>query len=255
MRAVVAGFRFQWWRMLRNADELQAFLISPLFALIFGALVLSRNRPDLLPSAALGAALLGMWTLCLQAGGNVIESERRGGTFEALESTPAALRNIVIGRVAVISMLTLLTLPEVWLFVLTVFHRTITVGHPVLLAVTLLLIAIGLHATSVLFSALFVLAREPVIFQNALAYPIYLLGGLVIPVAYLPDAVQPISRLLFLSWGSDLARDALAAAAVDDLPVRLMSLGATVLATIVLSQLVFTILLRRARRVGTLNLV
>lgn len=254
MNPFMAGVRFQYWSFRRGFDELGTFITTPLFAVIFGGIVVSRDRPDLLPAATMGAVLVGMWTLCMNTGGNIIESERWNGTFEVLESSPARLRDVVLGRVTTITAMTLLTVPEVWLVTVVVFHEPVTVPHVGLFLTALLLTVVGLHATTVLLAGMFVLARNARIFQNFMAYPVYLLGGLVIPVSELPAVVQPLARVVFLSWGSDLLR-----AALRDVPVsaqggKLVGLIVTVALTAVIAHVLFAVVLRRARVHGSLSL-
>lgn len=255
MKLLLAGLRFQFWQLRRDFDSLQTFVLTPLFTIIFGGIVLSTGHRALLPGAVLGAALLGMWTFCLSAGGSVLEQERWSGTFEALVSTPARLRLVVLGRVTWVIMLALLAVPEAWLVALIIFHQAIRISHVGLFVLAIALTALGLHATAMLFGSLFVLAREGLIFQNALAYPIYLLGGLAFPVTVLPGWLQVISRILYLTWGSDLLRRSLVPAAVTSAGSKLAWLAVTAVLVSVIGQLLFGAVLRRARVQGTLNLV
>ena len=55
-------------------------------------------------------------------------------------------------------------------------------------------------------ATVFVLARTAMLFTNALGYPFYILGGVLVPVAFLPGWLRPVSRLVFLSWSSDGGR-------------------------------------------------
>jgi len=255
VRGVSAGFKAQLWNLRHSFDELQTFVIAPLLTLIFGGVMVAAGRRDLLPAAALGAALMGVWMLCTQTGGNIIERERWEGTFEVLMSTPTALRGIVFGRVTAIVGVMVLVFPEVWLVVLAIFGEPIAVPHPGLFVLSLVGTLIGAHATTLLFAALFVLARDALIFQNALAYPIYLLGGVLVPVAVLPGWVHPISRMIFLSWGSDLLRAALRPSAVPDVSGKLIGLATTVVVMVVASQILIGIMVRRAKVRGSLSLV
>jgi ABC-2 type transport system permease protein len=58
-------------------------------------------------------------------------------------------------------------------------------------------------------------------FQNSLNYPFYVLGGVMVPVSFLPGWLEPVSRAVFLSWSADLLRDALAPPAIPYLLPRL----------------------------------
>jgi ABC-2 type transport system permease protein len=63
-------------------------------------------------------------------------------------------------------------------------------------------------------AALFVLARNAVTFSNSASYPFYVLGGVLVPVSFLPHWVRPLSDVVFLSWSADLLRATLRAAPI-----------------------------------------
>jgi ABC-2 type transport system permease protein len=80
------------------------------------------------------------------------------------------------------------------------------------------------------------------------------LGGVLVPVALLPGWIQPLSKVVFLSWSADLLRASLAAGPVPDVGFRLamiVVLGAIGFA--VASELLRRVL-RRVRVSGELGL-
>jgi ABC-2 type transport system permease protein len=91
-------------------------------------------------------------------------------------------------------------------------------------------------------------------YQNALAGPLYLLGGVLVPVSVLPEFVQPVSHAIFLYWSADLLRDALQPVPVANIPERLGAIAALGLAGGALGSLLFGRLLTHLRREGTLGL-
>jgi ABC-2 type transport system permease protein len=103
-------------------------------------------------------------------------------------------------------------------------------------------------------SALFVATRTARTFQNTLGYPILLLGGTFVPVDQLPSWMRPVARLIFLSWSSDLLRDAMAAPPVTSVGVRLGAIVVLGLAGLVLGRWLLLRVLRRVRATGTLGL-
>jgi ABC-2 type transport system permease protein len=255
MTVFLAGVRLQLWWVRTNADELQSFAITPLFTVLLGAVVNGVGRPDLFPGSVLGAGLIGAWMMCTQVGGNIIQHARWSGTFEGLVSTPAAVPLIIAGRVAVVVGVTVLLFPEAWLTAWLVFGVAVPVPHPVVLVATSLVTLVGLHGAATLVAGLCVLGRRPFVLQLALTYPFYLLSGLVVPVSALPHWLQPLSRLVFLSWGADLLRATLLPAVPADLPRRLVALAITCIAIVLAAFFVLLGVLRRASVRGTLNLV
>jgi ABC-2 type transport system permease protein len=107
---------------------------------------------------------------------------------------------------------------------------------------------------SLLMSALFVATRTARTFQNTLSYPFMLLGGVFVPVDQLPQWMRPVARLVFLSWSSDLLRDAMAAAPVSSVAGRLAMVLLLGAAGLGLGLLTLRRVLRRVRATGTLGL-
>ena len=120
-----------------------------------------------------------------------------------------------------------------------------------LAVLTTLLAATG---TSVLMSALFSLARTQRTLQNAMHGPLYLLGGVLVPVQYLPTFLQPLSPFVFLSWSAELVRDSFAPAEPRQIGLRLAAIVALGAVAAVLALLFTARILERLRRNGTLGL-
>ncbi len=93
--------------------------------------------------------------------------------------------------------------------------------HPVVFGSTLVAAAFAMSGTAVVMAAVFALARSSRIFQQSLTYPFYVLGGILVPVSFLPVWVRPFSRLVFLSWTADLLRASLSPEAVTDVGPRI----------------------------------
>jgi len=255
MAAFLAGLRLQLWWARTNVDELQAFVITPLFTVLFGAVVDDAGRPDLFAGAVLGGGLIGVWMVCVQVGGNIIQHARWSGTFEGLVSTPAAVPLVIAGRMAVVVGVTVLLLPEAWLVAWLVFGVAVVVPHPVVLLVALLVTLVGLHGAATLVAGLCVLGRRPYVLQLALTFPFYLLSGLVVPVSVLPDWLRPVSNLSFLTWGAALLRSALLPGEPVGLDWRFAVLAVTSATTVSAGFVVLLVVLRRASIRGTLHLV
>ncbi|GAA0924702.1 ABC transporter permease [Virgisporangium aurantiacum] len=221
MTAFVAGVRLQLALFRRNPGHLMVFVTVPFFAAIFLSGADHAGRPDLVPYAVLGPALVALWVLALDLAGSVIDGDRAHGTFELLVATPSAPSHVLAGRVSTITVLGLGTLAETLLVAAVGFSATLPVFHPGALAATLVATALAMTGTSTAMAALFVAARSAGRFANALGYPFYILGGLVAPVSLLPWWVQPFSRLTFLYWSAELLRDTTRPAPVTDLAWRL----------------------------------
>lgn len=194
---------------------------APVFALIFLSIVRQSGRPDLQADALLAPVLMTLWWIALVNAGNMITGDRWQALLEPLLATPASLASVLLGRIAALTSMGLVSFLEVWAVGKLVVDVTIPFEHPAVLALTLLVIALATAGTSVAFAAVFVLTRNAYTFINSLSYPLYLLGGALVPAAILPGWLQPLSSAIFMSWGADLLRASVRPPPVDDLWRRL----------------------------------
>jgi len=221
MRVLLAAARLQLATFRRSPDDLMVLLTVPLFTPIFLVIAKHAGRLDLAPYAVLAPGIIAMLSMALNTSGEIIERDRWGGTFELTLATPARLPVIVLGRVATVTLASLLGIAESWLVAYLMFGIAVPVLHPGAFVLTLTATAIATAGTAVVFAAVFVWTRSARTFQNSLSYPLLLLGGALVPVALLPEPLHPISRAVYLSWAADLLRASLAPGPVSALWPRL----------------------------------
>ncbi|MBP2471874.1 ABC-2 type transport system permease protein [Crossiella equi] len=205
----LAAVRLQLARLRRAPGSLQVLVATPLYAIAFLSVVDAAGRPDLVPYAVLAPGVMALWQIALTVSGEAVDEERANGSLELLLVSPAPLLLVVLGRVATTTALSLFSVLESWLACWLVLGVLIPVTDPLLFTATLLATAAAMTGTATALAALFVRARSARVFQNALGYPVFLLGGAMVPVALLPDWLHPVSRLVFLSWSTDLLRHSL----------------------------------------------
>lgn len=255
MHGLVTGFAFEVRVLRRSLGEMVVLVTAPMMTLVFLAITRHAGRDDLAPYAVLAPALIVLWGTALQISGEIVTREREFGSLEGLVAAPASFGAVITGRIAAVTLLSLVGFAESWLAARLVFGVTVTIWHPVAFAAAMLVTALAMAGTASVMAALFVLARSARAFQNSLNYPFYVLGGVLVPVSLLPGAVwlEPVSTAVFLSWSADLLRDTLSPAPVPDLVPRL----AVVLALGAVGYLIGVVLLRRAvdrlRRTGTMG--
>jgi ABC-2 type transport system permease protein len=204
---LAAGFRLQLALTRRTPAQLLVIVTAPLFSAIFLSLALHYGSSHIV-DVVIGPGLIGVWVISLDVAGSVLSDDRWGGQLELFLGTSASLSLVVLGRILAVSGAGMLTFGESWLVARLGFGVTVPLEHPGLLLLALALIAFGSACTATLLAAAFVLSRNLHVFQNSLSYPIYILGGIVVPVATLPGWIHPISTVIYLSWGADLLRDA-----------------------------------------------
>jgi ABC-2 type transport system permease protein len=254
MTLFAATFRLQGRMMLSSRDYWVDLVRAPLLAVVFLALVRHSGRADLIANGLLAPVLMAVWSMALLISGEIVDADRWLGTLEPLVAAPVPFGRVVGGRVLFTTAVSLVTALEVWLVAVLGFRITPQVHHPAVFALALLATAAATAGAASLMAALFVATRTARTFQNSLSYPFLLLGGVFVPVGSLPAWTHAPARLIYLSWSSDLLRDAMDPAAVTGVAWRLgmiLGLGAALLA---LGRLILRRVLRLVREAGTLGL-
>lgn len=252
MRAFLAGFGLEL-RIIRAApDALIPLVTAPLFALIFVSIVRQSGRYDLQADALMAPVLMTLWWVALQHAGNMITGDRWQALLEPLLATPASLASVLLGRITALMCMGLVSFLEVWALG-ELLGAPIPFEHPGALGLTLAVVAFATAGTSVAFAAVFVLTRNAYTFTNSLSYPLYLLGGVFVPVAILPGWLHPISSGIFMSWGADLLRATLKPPPIDHLWPRLGMVALLGAISFVVGRALLFHVLRRMRANGELS--
>ncbi|GAA2319857.1 hypothetical protein GCM10009853_092450 [Glycomyces scopariae] len=249
--AFLAAARTQLGEFRREPGTLLMLVTAPFFAVILLSVTEHGGRADLAAYALLAPAVMTSVGMAVMEAGESIFRDRASGVLEAILTTPAPLAAVLSGRVAAITAVSLLGIGECWLVGALGFGVVVAVAHPLVFALTLAAAAAGIAATGVLLAAVFVVGRNVRSFQNSLTFPLYLLGGAMVPVAFLPWGFEALSRLFFLSWATDLLRDSLSPGPVAAFWPRL---GAVLGLSALLCAAGFWLahrLVRRVRRTGT----
>jgi ABC-2 type transport system permease protein len=252
MRAFAAGFVLESRIIRASPDALIPFFTAPLFTIIFLTIVRHGGRHDLQPDALMAPVLMTLWWFALYHGGMLITGDRWQGMLEWILAAPASLAVVIFGRLAVIMLCGMFGFFEVWAVGRLVFGVSMPFDHPGALAATLLVTMLAMAATAVLIAGLFVLTRNAFTFGNSASFPFYVLGGVFVPVAILPGWIQPVTKVVFMSWSSDLLRASLKPAPIHDEWRRVgmvLLIGAV---TFVLGRLVLLYVLKRMRGTGEL---
>jgi ABC-2 type transport system permease protein len=252
-RAAAAAFRVQLLLVGRSVGDLRVLFTVPLYALIFLAIAAVSGNRSLTAYAVLAPGLIALWSMMLFAAGDLIGQDRSAGRLEAVVATPVPLFTIVAARLAAVAAVSLLSLAESWAVAGWVFGMHVPIVHPLAFGAGLLVTAFAMTGTATAMACAFVLSRSARIFQNSLSYPVYLLGGVLMPVSELPGWLRPASRLVFLTWSGGLLRDSLAAPAVADLTGRLLAVLALGLAGFGAGAWLMRGILVRVRAAGTMG--
>lgn len=253
MRTFAAGWMMQRRSMRKNPDWSLDLYVAPLQTAVFVTVFLAAGRADLTAYGVLAPALISLFHMSLGVSGEIISRERENGSLEGLLAAPGRFDLLLLGRMSLVSAVSLLTLGEAWAVGWLLTGEPLHLAHPAWFAATVAVTVVAMTGWAGVMAAVFVLARSVRTFQNALSYPFFVLGGVLVPVALLPEPVQPVARLVFLSWSSDLLRDTLEPGAVPAPLARLAVVALLGAAGFVVSNRLLRRTVRRVRTTGSLS--
>jgi len=169
-------------------------------------------------------------------------------------SSPASYVIVLATRILVLTSVGLIGFLESWLIVRLIFGVHVTIFYTEVMAATVIAATFAATATSVVTCALFSLARSTRTFQNAINGPLYLLGGVLVPVTYLPTWLQPISRGVFFYWAADLLRGSLFPTRPEGVVMGLSAIVALGVLAGAIGVFLVRVMLDHLRRDGTMSL-
>jgi ABC-2 type transport system permease protein len=254
VRGFVAGLRIQLAFYRSSPDSALPLLTGPIFTIIFSMILRHGGRADLTGYAVLAPFYMSLWWFALFSGGLIIQGERREGTVDYLLAAPVGFVSVILGRISTLVLAGLVAFVEMWVFGRYVLRAQVSIYHPALFAVSLVLTLFAMTTTSLLMANAFVLSRSAMTYTNAASYPIYLLGGILVPVAFLPGWLQPVTDVVFLSWSSRLLRASIAAGPSNNTGFDLVMLLALGVIAAVLAWALMIRILRKVRETGELAL-
>lgn len=251
-RVYAAGWRMQLQGMRGNPDWFLTLFLAPLQTVVFVTIFQHAGRGDLTAYGVLAPALIALWGLSLQTSGELITAERENGSLEGLLAATGRFDLMMLGRISAVTALSLVAFVECWLTGWLLTGQLLPLAHPLVFAAAVLVSAWAMTGWAGVMASVFVLARSARTFQNSLSYPFYVLGGVLVPVALLPEWLQPLTRVVFLSWSSDLLRDSLTPGPVDSPVLPLVVVAVLGLAGYALSHHLLRRALARVRTTGSL---
>jgi ABC-2 type transport system permease protein len=222
LRLLGFGWLFGMKKMSQSLFFILTSAIQPvIFATIAFYMFKSGNRGEGLLYVALGAGLMGIWSSTLFGSGGMIQWERYQGTLEVLMAAPSPFIMVLLPATLATSTVGLYSLTATILWGRLFFHVPLELVHPVMFFVAIVATVVGLGLLGLLLASTFVLYRNANALCNLLEYPVWLVTGLLVPVAFLPSWAAPISWLLAPTWGIKALRSA--ALGGDPLPQILMT--------------------------------
>lgn len=253
LRAAGVAFGTQVRVVWRTGNYWSTLLISIPQTVIFLSFTQAFGRPDLLVNAIVAPVLMTMWSTALWAGGAVMRDDRWQGRLEVHAASPTPYSLVVAARVAAVVVLSLFVVPIALTTAWATYGIEIELRHPLLLVISLLVVALAVVGTGIVFSSMTLLSRAATTFQSSASYPFLLLGGVFVPLSLLPGWTQPLGRLVFLSWGSDLVRESVSSTRVPNASARVLIVVGLGFAGFLLARRLFGAVMRRIKVSGEIS--
>jgi ABC-2 type transport system permease protein len=252
VRLLAMGWLFHFKMISRSAFEGVGNVVYPLFFATVSFFVFrAGDSPRTLLYASLGAAVMGMWSSVSTTAGGAMQRERWWGTLELLVATPRHFSLVLLPVTLGMATIGIYSLAATLLWGRFLFGVHLSIVHPVLFGLAIVGTVLSFGGLGFLFAVSFVRFRAAWVLGNFFEYPVWLIGGFLVPLALLPAWVHPISWALAPTWGMNAIREsALGGSPLADLGICL-ALG---LGYVALGVLVTERVLRAARVSGSLSL-
>jgi ABC-2 type transport system permease protein len=169
-------------------------------ALLVIAVETQRPAPGRAAEIVVSVMLTALWAATIWTSGGVLRRERTYGTLARCVCGVESPTLILFGKSFGATLYGVgMTLASTIGTVL-VLRLPVALTHPVWIAVGLLVLIVSATALGALLSCLFLLTRNGVIWSGALMYPVFVLGGLMLPPAVLPAWLRWVPQVLSLHW-------------------------------------------------------
>jgi ABC-2 type transport system permease protein len=252
-RTMAMGWAIHFKQESRNPFFLWILICTPLIYATM-AYFLFRGGTDgpTLVAAAIGTAMMGIWSLTTTAAAAALQWRRRVGLLELLVAAPVPFWAVLAPITIAISALGVYSIAASLLYTRFLFGVSLPVADwgAFWAAMPASIVAIGM--LGFVLGAAFVRFRAAWAVGNLFEFPVWTICGLLIPIAVLPGWVEPISWIFAPTWGMNALRDATLGTGSpwDDVAMCLVLSVVYAVVGVVLLR----VFLRSARRRGTLAL-
>ncbi len=202
-----------WWLQLKMRSR-SAFdgLLSLIWPLFFATTIFLMFRqggaagPAML-SAAVGAAVMGIWSATTTTASFALQMERRQGTLELLVASPRPFALLVVPMTLSMATIGAYSMAATLLWGRYVFGIHLSVAHPAMFALSVLVTVLAIGMLGFLIAISSVRYRTAWALGSALEMPVWLICGFVVSMSSLPAWVRPISWVLAPTWGVAAIRE------------------------------------------------
>ena len=252
-RVVLLGLVIHVKHLSRNAFDLMATTIWPLvYATLAYFMYRAGSEPETLLLASLGATVMGIWSITTVGAADAIQRQRWAGVLELLVAAPTPFWAVLLPITIATSTIGIYALASTLLWGRFLFGIPLHLEQPLVFVLSIPPTIVSIGLLGFVMASVVVRFRAGWAVGNMFEYPVWLVTGLLIPVALLPAWAEPVSWVLAPTWGMRALSEA---ALGDGMPLfdiamcLVLSVVYTVIGAVLLGQF-----LQSARRRATLSL-
>ena len=192
--------RTQWEDMRGSPFILLLGVVQP------AVLVLVSLLPGADPSAedgtrvAVGTLLTSFWASTVWTSGGILRRERFQGTLARALTGVRDPRLVVWGKSAGASLVSAATVAITVAVTFAVLQQPVRLPDPLSFALGLVVLLISGMTIGMLLGAVFVYSRYGPQLSSAIMYPVFLAGGMLVPLDALPSFTRWVSAAISLRW-------------------------------------------------------
>lgn len=147
-----------------------------------------------------GGMMLSLWSSTLWAAGSILRREKYSGTLAALVTRPTPLLAVIAGKTLGASVASGAMILLSGSAIVAAAGVPVAVGPPGYLAAMVVCSMLSSAALGIAISCMTLLTRAATRVIEALTYPVFVLGGLIVPTSELPRWLQWPGWLVSLHW-------------------------------------------------------
>ncbi len=148
----------------------------------------------------LGGMMLSMWSSTLWSAGSILRRDLAAGTLAAILARPTPLMVVMVGKTLGASLTSAALIVASGLSAAGWLRLDLSLGPPLYLALIAALSILSAAALGIMVSCTTLLTRAATRVIEALMYPVFVLGGLIVPLSALPGWCRWPAWLVSLHW-------------------------------------------------------
>jgi len=256
LRAIRAVFYLHFKQIAVHSLFLFVVIVQPLIVALLAIYMLRDQEGFQAIYVVVGSAMGGLWSGTLFFSTFNVNDERLAGTLEEIVGSPTSLATVIVGKTLANTTLSLSSMLFSYPLAALLFGYRLTIAHPFLFAVSLLMTVLALVSLGMVISPLMSLNVSIGDWAvNIMEMPVYILGGFLFPVALLPVWTRPLSYAIAPYWAARaLHVTSGGGGSLNDVFVSWGLMAGFSVAYWFISAWLFRTLLRRAREEATLGL-